>query len=122
MVKKVILVSTQDPEGTIPVYRDIYVGDLEKLPVVPMKMEDLRFSKILTKERLLSIIAKVPVGFLTKSEAKLLIHVVMRYEKAVVFTDLERGTFSQEYYLDYVIRMVPHMPWLWKPIRLPQSR
>jgi len=62
------------------------------------------------------------VGFLTKSEAKLLIHVVMRYEKAVAFTDLERGTFSQEYYPDYVIRIVPHMPWLQKLIRLPQSR
>ena len=58
-------------------YRDIYVGDLEKLPEVPMKMEDLRFSKILTKEQLLSIIAKVPAGFLTKLEAELLIHVVM---------------------------------------------
>ena len=50
VVKKVIPVSTQDPEGAIPVYRDIYVGDLEKLPVVPTRMEDLRFSKILTKE------------------------------------------------------------------------
>ncbi len=50
VAKKVIPVSTQDPEGAIPVYRDIYVGDLEKLPVVPTRMEDLRFSKILTKE------------------------------------------------------------------------
>ncbi len=72
-----IPVSTQDPEGAIPVYRDIYVGDLEKLPVVPMRMEDLSFSKILTKEQLSLIIAKVPAGFLTKSEAELLIHVVM---------------------------------------------
>src|SRR5258705_10620883 len=30
--------------------------------------------------------------------------------------------FSQDYYPDYVIRTVPHMPWLRKPIRLPQSR
>ena len=50
VVKKVIPVSTQDPEGAIPVYRDIYVGDLERLLMVPMKMEDLKFSKILTKE------------------------------------------------------------------------
>src|SRR5258708_21965836 len=50
VVKKVIPVSTQDPEGVIPVYRDIYVGDLEKLPVVPTRMEDLSFLKILTKE------------------------------------------------------------------------
>ena len=50
VVKKVIPVSTQDPEGAILVYRDINVGDLERLLMVPMKMEDLKFSKILTKE------------------------------------------------------------------------
>src|SRR5258708_34163131 len=36
--------------------------------------------------------------------------------------DLECGTFSQKYYPDYVIRMVPHHPWQRKPIRLPQAR
>ncbi len=36
--------------------------------------------------------------------------------------DLECGTFSQKYYPDYVIRMVPHHPWQRKLIRLPQSR
>src|SRR5260370_29340053 len=39
-----------------------------------------------------------------------------------MFTDLEHGTFSQNYYPDYVIRTVPHQPWQKKPIRLPQSR
>src|SRR5260370_4496491 len=36
--------------------------------------------------------------------------------------DLECGTFSQKYYPDYVIRMVPHHPWQRKLIRLPQSQ
>src|SRR5260221_6287451 len=30
--------------------------------------------------------------------------------------------FSQDYYPDYVIRTVPHKPWLQKLIRLPQLR
>src|SRR5260221_660086 len=36
--------------------------------------------------------------------------------------DLECRMFSQEYYHNYVIRMVPHHPWQRKLIRLPQSR
>ncbi len=39
-----------------------------------------------------------------------------------MFTDLEHGTFSWTYYPDYEIRTVPHLPWLRKPIRLPQSQ
>ena len=50
---------------------------------------------------------------------KLLIHVVMTYECAIAFTDLERGSFSHKYYPDYVIRMVPHSPWQKKLIKLP---
>ena len=40
----------QDPEGMIPVYRDIHIGKLRPLPIVPMKIEDQKFSRILTKE------------------------------------------------------------------------
>src|SRR5258708_20054436 len=84
-------------------------------------MEDLRFMRRLTKERVLLIISKVPMGFLTKAEAELLIHVLFQYERAIAFTDLECGTFSQMYYPDYMIRTVPHQPWQRKPIWLPQS-
>ncbi len=62
------------------------------------------------------------MGFLMKSEAELLIHVLFQYEQAIAFTDLECRTFSQKYYPDYVIRTVPHQLWQRKPIRLPQSR
>src|SRR5258708_24116547 len=78
--------------------------------------------KQLTKEQVSSIIAKIPAGFLTKAEAELLIHILFWYEGAITFTDLERSTFSREYYPDYVIRTVPHQLWQKKPIHLPQSR
>ncbi len=77
VVKKVIPVSTQDLEGTILVYREIHISDLRPLPIVPAKMEDIKFSRMLTKERLSSIITRVPAGFLTKLEVELLIQVVM---------------------------------------------
>ena len=103
-------------------YREIHIGELRPLPIVPMKIEDQKFSRILTKEQLSSIVARILLGFLTKSEVELLVQVVMQYKKAIAFTNLERGTFSQDYYPDYVIRTVPHTLWLQKPIRLPQSR
>jgi len=50
------------------------------------------------------------MGFLMKSEAELLIHILFQYEQAIAFTDLEHRMFSREYYPDYVIRTVPHQP------------
>src|SRR5258708_4856 len=122
VAKKVIPMSTQDPGMGIPVYTDIQIEPLEELPEIPKRMEDLKFTKKLTKEQVSSIIVKIPVGFLTKTEAELLIHILFCYEWAIVFTDLECRTFSHKYYPDYVIRMVPHQPWQKKPIRLPQAR
>ena len=76
VAKKVVPVSAQDPGTTIPAYKEIKVGDLRELPVQPKRMEDLRFTERLTKERVSSIISKVPAGFLTKAEAELLIHIL----------------------------------------------
>ncbi len=114
--------STQDPDTGIPVYMDIQIKAMEELPVMPKQMEDLKFTKRLTKERVLSIIAKIPTGFLTKTEAELLIHILFHYEQAIAFMDLECRTFSHKYYPDYVIRTIPHQPWQKKPIRLPQAQ
>jgi len=122
VARKVVPVSTQDPDAPIPEYREIQTGELADLLMVPTKMEDLRFTKWLTKDRISSIISWIPAGFLSKSEAKLLVQVMMQYEKVITFTDLEQGTFNWEYYPDYVIQTVPHQPWLWKLIQLPQSR
>src|SRR5258708_11466637 len=103
VARKVVPVSTQDPDTPIPEYQEIQIGELADLLTVPMKMEDLRFTKWLTKDRISSIISWIPAGFLSKSEAELLVQVMMQYKEVIVFMDLERGTFNQEYYPDYVI-------------------
>ncbi len=89
VAKKVVLVSMQDLDAAIPVYKDIQIEELSDLSVVPKQMEELRFTKQLTKERVSSIISKVPVGFLTKSKAELLIHILFQYGQAIAFMDLE---------------------------------
>ena len=103
IAKKIIPVSTQDPESTILQYKEIQISELLDLPIVPTKMEDLNFTERLTKDRVSSIIGRVLVGFLTKLEIKLFIHIMLRYDKSIAFTDLEQGTFSQKYYPDYII-------------------
>src|SRR5258708_23796814 len=70
VAKKVIPVSAQDPEVAIPAYRDIPIGELSELPVSPKQMEDLRFMGRLTKERVSSMISKIPAGFLRKADAE----------------------------------------------------
>ena len=80
---KVVPVSTQDQEGSIPQYKDIQIGDLPNLLVVPTKIEDSKFTERLTKDRVSSIIARVPVGFLTKSEVELFIHIMLQYDKSI---------------------------------------
>ncbi len=122
VVKKVVPVSMQDPDAGILAYTEIQIELKAELPESPKQMEELKFMKKLMKEWVSSIISKIPAGFLMKTEAELLIHILFRYEQAIAFTDLEHGTFSQKYYPDYVIRTIPHQPWQKKPIRLPQAR
>ena len=122
VAKKVVPVSTQDPDGPIPVYSPIGIGHLPELPKSPVSLEDRVYSERLTKERVSAIVGRVPAAFLTKAEVELLVHVMFLYEKVFAFSDLERGAFSSKYYPDYVIRTVPHKPWQKKPIRLPQAR
>ncbi len=80
VAKKVVPVSTQDLDAAILVYKDIQIEELSDLSVVPKQMEELKFTKQLMKERVSSIISKIPVGFLTKSQAELLIHILFQYE------------------------------------------
>ena len=46
-----------------------------------------------------------------KDETHLIAWVLKDNEVVIAFTDMERGTFSNEYYPDYVIETVPHKPW-----------
>ena len=80
VAKKVVPVSTQDPDAGIPAYTEIQIESKAELPESPKRMEELKFTKKLTKERVSSIISKIPAGFLMKTEAELLIHILFQYE------------------------------------------
>ena len=122
VARKVVPVSTLDPDSVVPEYKPIRIGRLPDLPVRPTGLEDLSYTRKMTKDRVSAVISRIPAGFLTKAEVELLVGVFMANEDAVAFTDAERGSFSAKYYPDYVIRTIPHEPWQRKSIRLPQSR
>ena len=122
VAKKVIPVSVHDPHSIVPEYKPIDIGVLPPLPLHPRKLEDLTYTEKLSKERVDVMIGNIPSGFLTKAELELILHVLFENEDAFAFTDVERGTFSSEYYPDYTMRTVPHVPWRESPIRLPRAR
>jgi len=39
----------------------------------------------------------------------------------LAFEDLEQGTFSDEFFPDYEIPVIEHVPWVQSPIRIPKS-
>src|SRR5260221_7957681 len=80
VAKKVVPVSTQDPDVGILAYTEIQIESKAELPELPKQMEELKFMKKLMKEWVSLIISKIPAGFLMKTEAELLIHILFQYE------------------------------------------
>ena len=59
------------------------------------------------------------MGFLSKSELKLIAHLILTYEDAFAFEEHKRGTFNTKYFPSYKMPMVPHEPWMKKNIQIP---
>ena len=119
IAKKVIPVSTYDPDTVIPEYMPLEPKELPPLTTNPRKMEDIVFTQQLTKEHIEMIIGNIPNGFLRKAELELILDVIFEFENAFAFMHSERGTFNTKYYPEYTMRTVPHIPWQIKPIHLP---
>ena len=58
-------------------------------------------------------------NFLWPEEVKLLIQVFKQNEKVLAFDETERGTLRQDYFSDYIIPTIEHVPWAAKPIPVP---
>jgi hypothetical protein len=51
----------------------------------------------------------------------LLTYVLCSRDKALAFEDCEHDTFSCEYYPDYKIPVIEHIPWFKPPIHVPKA-
>ena len=68
-----------------------------------------------------SLLDTIPKNFLSSSEIDLLAYVVDTRQLAFAFTFAEKGIFKQEYYPDYEIPTIEHMPWQQLPIHIPKA-
>ncbi len=57
--------------------------------------------------------------FLWPEKEKLFKHVLMLNEQTLPYEEKNRETFSQEYFSDYIMPVVPHTPWEFKNILIP---
>ncbi len=57
--------------------------------------------------------------FLWSKEEKLFKHVLVLNEQTLPYEEKDHGTFSQEYFSDYIMPVIPHTPWEFKNIPIP---
>lgn len=93
---------------------------LPPFPTHPPSLSQFPYSTRLTKERLDLIITNIPEKFLSSDELHLLLWVLSENENAVAFDEIERGTFKQEFFPDYIMETVEHTPWRYPAMKLPE--
>ena len=105
----------------IKVQRTFPEDPLKNLPVLPKHAPEFVPTGKLTSERMEKLnIHNNP--HLTTEERRLLQHVLVLNERSIAFTEDERGTFRRDYFTDYQIPVVPHIPWMDRNIPLPPAR
>jgi len=108
-----------DPAGQV--FRPVIIPSLPLLPLDPPFLWDFVPSQCLSLDCLSKILTSVPQGFLQPQEIDLLVFVLQTRQRALAFEDSERGTFSDEYFPDYDIPVIEHVPWVQSPICIPKS-
>lgn len=115
--KKIRPVAAPLPEDCL-VKRRFPEDPLDSLPSLsPIPLDFIPTSR-LTADRL-KILKINQSGFLWPEEEKLFISVFMKNEEVLAFDETERGTMRQDYFTDYIIPTIEHVPWAKKPIPVP---
>ncbi|KIK58811.1 hypothetical protein GYMLUDRAFT_146528, partial [Collybiopsis luxurians FD-317 M1] len=91
------------------------------LPSNPVPYQRLKCGERVTREQLEEMLLKIEPGVLLLKERDLIAFVVVMCEKAFAWEQVERGSFSREYFPDYVIPTIEHTPWQCPPIKIPYA-
>ena len=105
------------PES-MKVHRKFPRDPLLNLPTMPYHPPQFKPSVRVTEERMADLGIAENIE-LSSEEKKLLQHVILINERSIAFDEPERGTFSKEYFTDYIMPTVEHVPWQDKNIPLP---
>jgi hypothetical protein len=65
------------------------------------------------------MLGKIQPGILSEDEINLLVFIAVTCESAFAFEYSEKGSFSRDYYPDYVFPTIEHVPWQSRPIPIP---
>jgi hypothetical protein len=117
--RKVHPVASYNQDSHPLIFQPLNLGQLPALPTSPTVLKEIQYTTQITKDRLNYMLGKIPSGFLTKSEIKLLAHLILTYQDAFTFEEHKRGTFNTEYFPPYEMPTVLHEPWMKKNIRIP---
>jgi hypothetical protein len=116
---KVHPVASYNPDSWPLVFNPLRLGELSPLLMKPVKLKDLEYTKRITKDQMLLMLGKIPMGFLSTVEVDLIAYLILKYQDAFAFDEHERGTFNTDYFPPYEMPTVPHEPWMKKNIRIP---
>ena len=112
VARKVRPVPTYMSTPSAQLLRPIEEPEPKPLPTNPPSRHEFKPTSRLTADRLAGILTTVPEGFLRDCELDLLVHVLDINQLALAWTEGERGTFSRDYFPDYEIPVIEHIPWV----------
>jgi hypothetical protein len=93
---------------------------LQNLPTLPVRPPAFRPTNKVTMERMNSLGIDDNQDLLPE-EKKLLQYVIVRNERSIAFSENERGTFRRDYFSDYKMPVISHIPWQDRNMTLPQG-
>ena len=93
---------------------------LLNLPKLPYNPPQFSPTAKITDERMSSLDLDKNRG-LQSEEKKLLQHILVLNERSIAFDEQERGTFGKDYFSDYKIPVIDHVPWQDKNMPLPRG-
>jgi len=114
---KIRPIPTIMPED-VKVKRTIPADPLKTLPILPTHAPGFIPTTRITQERLDTLLIDENPDIL-EEEKRLLKHVLMLNSRSIAFEEKERGTFRQDYFTNYQIPVIAHVPWMDKNIPLP---
>jgi len=99
-------------------YKPIPFPEIPCFPTHPPAISEFTYTEKLTEPRVETILNNMDREFLSKEEQDLLFWVLTENQDAIAFDDNDCGRFKQEYFPDYIMETVPHIPWQLPPIRI----
>ena len=108
--------------GTFPeearVRRQIPHDPMKSLPKLPTHPPEFSPTNRLSIERMEELNVN-KANFLWPEEEKLMKHILRTHEATLPYEEKDRGTLSQDYFSDYIMPVIPHVPWVYKNIPIP---